>query len=120
MHNLHVVGKVASVMQLRCMAHRDILLASRVWLSYFYRMSRIDSISRNHPYTILGYTVVDITPEACFPPGRALQGSDFLEQLLIEPRDLHALPHQRLALAHELLNLHRRVHDLDDRRHRNE
>src|SRR6266571_6924849 len=50
-HNLHVVGKVASVMKLRCMAHRDILRGSRLWLSWFYRMSRVDAISRNHPYT---------------------------------------------------------------------
>src|SRR5262249_52460408 len=51
-HNLHIVGKVASVMKLRCMAHRDVLRGNRVWLSCFYRMSRVDSISRNHPYTI--------------------------------------------------------------------
>src|SRR5262249_22962979 len=52
-HNLHVVGKVASVMKLRCMAHRDILLGIRAWLSWFYRMSRVDAISRNPPYTTL-------------------------------------------------------------------
>jgi len=55
-HNLHVVGKVASVMKLRGMAHRDILRGSRLWLSWFYRMSRVDSISRNHPYTTAGRT----------------------------------------------------------------
>src|SRR5262245_42481594 len=38
-------------MKLRCMAHRDILLGIRAWLSWFYRMSRVDAISRNPPYT---------------------------------------------------------------------
>jgi len=59
--DLHIVGKVGSVMKLRCMAHRDILRGNRVWLSGFYRMSRVDSISRNHPYTIACLPRIDTT-----------------------------------------------------------
>src|SRR5262249_38045735 len=65
-HNLHIVGKVASVMKLRCMAHRDILRGNRVWLSCFYRMSRVDSISRNHPYTIDMLASVDTSQMAVY------------------------------------------------------
>ena len=32
-------------MKQRCRAPQDILLASRLWLSYFYRLSQLDSIS---------------------------------------------------------------------------
>src|SRR5262249_6793064 len=58
-HNLHIVGKAASGMKLRCMAHRDIVRGNTGWLSCFYRMSRVDSISRNHPYTIVIRVVLD-------------------------------------------------------------
>jgi hypothetical protein len=51
--NVARLSKVASVMQLHGMAHRDILRGHRVWLSCFYTMSRGDAMSRNPPYTIL-------------------------------------------------------------------
>jgi hypothetical protein len=50
-HTLHVVGKGASVTKLRGMAHRGILLGIRSLLPWFYRMSRVGSIARHHPYT---------------------------------------------------------------------
>src|SRR3989442_15032104 len=35
------------------------VLQPRLWLSWFYRMSRVDSISRNYPYTTRNHQGLD-------------------------------------------------------------
>jgi hypothetical protein len=54
--------KVAPVLELRCVAHRDIPPRNQSpCQSWFYGMSRCFSSSRNYPYTPLSYATFDLT-----------------------------------------------------------
>lgn len=75
-HQGERVIQVAPVMELRCMAHRGIPPLNQViWQTWFYRMSRCVSISRNYPYTTgeRGTTVGTILSQD-LPPSRSRPG----------------------------------------------